>query len=647
MLVGSCTRSLATEGTLEEQQQLDFFISYNHRDRQWAEWISWELEHAGYTCMIQAWDFVPGANFIAQMHQGLLRCRRVVAIVSASYLTSAFVTAEWAAAYADDPEGKRRKLLPIRVDDIEVAGLLKAIVYVDLVGRDEEAARNAILTAAKVDRRKPENSPAFPNGRQRVEFPKADALASSGVVRFVIVLTGTVDELNKPLVEAMMKHLQRLAPDSQLTLERMQSGSIVLTFFASRTVYLRLQTWFASDYSPGLLGMSVKRVAVLPLEAARASDGLIEAPTEGDRFAEAAALHFALDQVLGPNWLSILASYLNYEDNDLQKATVRLLLKLAHFSEATLPIVLTLLRGQGAETEAMTSFIVKQLGSHGDLGYAAVPAIVASRAKFQETIEETIKAVFLLGWQRPARVAADVLEVLEARNDSRYRYVVSKLLERISSSKGAASDDAALQRVLWSLSRMAQRSDSAEGRKWAIGALNRLRVKSPPVERVLKLIALDPRIDVTVSVAAIGALVEASDVSQSVVERLFQIIETPDASGVAEAAVRLLALCGSKTADLCEGLIALLSTDHVSVRRAAVKALGSLSYNKEAISPVLTHCLSDGDSVVRETAEAGLGRIKRDLQYARVDLEGLLDAQDEVIRERVRQLLDDLREDDL
>jgi hypothetical protein len=29
--------------------QRDFFISYNQADRTWAEWIAWQLEHAGYS----------------------------------------------------------------------------------------------------------------------------------------------------------------------------------------------------------------------------------------------------------------------------------------------------------------------------------------------------------------------------------------------------------------------------------------------------------------------------------------------------------------------------------------------------------------------------------------------------------------------
>jgi hypothetical protein len=31
---------------------------------------AWELEEVGYTTLIQAWDFRPGMNFVAEMHKG-------------------------------------------------------------------------------------------------------------------------------------------------------------------------------------------------------------------------------------------------------------------------------------------------------------------------------------------------------------------------------------------------------------------------------------------------------------------------------------------------------------------------------------------------------------------------------------------------
>jgi hypothetical protein len=35
----------------------------------WAQWIAVELELAGYTTVVQAFDFRPGADFVHQMQQ--------------------------------------------------------------------------------------------------------------------------------------------------------------------------------------------------------------------------------------------------------------------------------------------------------------------------------------------------------------------------------------------------------------------------------------------------------------------------------------------------------------------------------------------------------------------------------------------------
>jgi hypothetical protein len=47
----------------------DFFISYTKADQAWAEWIAWKLEEAGYSTVIQAWDFRPGSNFVLEMQR--------------------------------------------------------------------------------------------------------------------------------------------------------------------------------------------------------------------------------------------------------------------------------------------------------------------------------------------------------------------------------------------------------------------------------------------------------------------------------------------------------------------------------------------------------------------------------------------------
>ena len=84
----------------------DFFVSYTQADRAWAEWIAWQLEGDGYRVLIQAWDMVPGTNWA---HRDARRCpagRRTVAVLSSAYLDSVFGTAEWEAAWRDDPLGE-------------------------------------------------------------------------------------------------------------------------------------------------------------------------------------------------------------------------------------------------------------------------------------------------------------------------------------------------------------------------------------------------------------------------------------------------------------------------------------------------------------------------------------------------------------
>ncbi len=138
-----------------------FFVSYNRADKAWAEWIAWTLEEAGHTTIIQAWDFRPGRNFVLDMDQVSKTVDKTLVVLSEAYLNAEFTQPEWAAAFVDDPKSLDRKIIPIRVQDCQPRGLLKPIVYVDLVGLEKDAARQAILDGLP-DRIKPETEPSFP-----------------------------------------------------------------------------------------------------------------------------------------------------------------------------------------------------------------------------------------------------------------------------------------------------------------------------------------------------------------------------------------------------------------------------------------------------------------------------------------------------
>ena len=141
----------------------DFFISYNKADLTWAEWIAWQLEDAGYSVVIQAWDFHAGGNFVLDMQKAASESVRTIAVLSPDYLSSRFTAPEWAAAFAQDPTGTQGTLVPVRVRACEPTGLLPQIVYIDLVGIADVAIAKAILIdKVKLRRAKPTVEPGFP-----------------------------------------------------------------------------------------------------------------------------------------------------------------------------------------------------------------------------------------------------------------------------------------------------------------------------------------------------------------------------------------------------------------------------------------------------------------------------------------------------
>jgi TIR domain len=166
-------------GDRENQHKRDFFVSYNGSDQGWAEWIAWEVEDAGYTTVIQAWDFQAGSNFVLEMQRAARETERTLAVLSDHYLQALYTQPEWAAALHGDPLGVKRALVPVRIDDCQPEGLMAAVVFIDLVALDERAARARLLQlleGVQQGRSKPRAAPRFPGvvslGRQeRPRFP--------------------------------------------------------------------------------------------------------------------------------------------------------------------------------------------------------------------------------------------------------------------------------------------------------------------------------------------------------------------------------------------------------------------------------------------------------------------------------------------
>lgn len=152
----------------------DFFISYTSADLTWAEWIGYVLEEEGFTVIIQAWDFRPGSNFVLEMQKAAAEADRTIMVLSPDYLKSQFTSSEWAAAFAKDPRGLERKLVPIVVRQCSPPGLLSSLVHIVLADEDQDSARELLIGGVNAKRAKPARRPNFPGSsaqRSRRSFP--------------------------------------------------------------------------------------------------------------------------------------------------------------------------------------------------------------------------------------------------------------------------------------------------------------------------------------------------------------------------------------------------------------------------------------------------------------------------------------------
>jgi tetratricopeptide (TPR) repeat protein len=130
--------------------QVRVFVSYAGADRPWAEWAASVLEGAGYRVELDVWDWAVGENAVLRLSDALERADRVLWLWSRAFFArERFTTDEWTAGMAErsGPDGRRPRLVPVRVEKVDPPAVLRPMIYGDVFGLDEAAARAALLAA--------------------------------------------------------------------------------------------------------------------------------------------------------------------------------------------------------------------------------------------------------------------------------------------------------------------------------------------------------------------------------------------------------------------------------------------------------------------------------------------------------------------
>ena len=132
-----------------EHTEVDFFISRRGGAAAVAQEVAEVVKEEGYTVLVQDYDIPHSANFIAEIHDALTRCRHLIVLLTKDYTASRFTMMEVTnfLAAAGRTVGECR-LVVLRLEDCEPEGVLAGSVYADLFGIVDPAERKARILAA-------------------------------------------------------------------------------------------------------------------------------------------------------------------------------------------------------------------------------------------------------------------------------------------------------------------------------------------------------------------------------------------------------------------------------------------------------------------------------------------------------------------
>jgi TIR domain-containing protein/tetratricopeptide repeat protein/AAA domain-containing protein len=126
----------------------EVFLSYAPEDQMWAEWIEAVLTRAGFHVRAYrtvGYEDAPPDGL--RPDQALQAAASVVAVMSGTYVRSPEAKALWAAVSTADTGAARKKLVPLRVDDVRIPPPFTEQPAVDLTQRNADDVTAALLRA--------------------------------------------------------------------------------------------------------------------------------------------------------------------------------------------------------------------------------------------------------------------------------------------------------------------------------------------------------------------------------------------------------------------------------------------------------------------------------------------------------------------
>lgn len=110
------------------------FLSYAHKpaDKAFVVKLHKRLKRDGIECFFDEESIAPGANFVLMISDAIDECNYLVMVMSPAYFAASFTRAEWSPFFAEDPDNKSGRLLPLLLEESDIPALLKPFNHIDV-----------------------------------------------------------------------------------------------------------------------------------------------------------------------------------------------------------------------------------------------------------------------------------------------------------------------------------------------------------------------------------------------------------------------------------------------------------------------------------------------------------------------------------
>ncbi len=164
----------------------DVFLSHSSKDKAVVRELAERLKEAGLRIWFDEWEIELGDSIPVRINEGLHRSRTLVLCMSANAFGAEWATLETQSLLFQDPLNRRRRFVPLRLDDTPAPVTLGHFAYADWRGEKREAAYQQLLEACRGERPKSITpAPELTTGQQAFEN-KILSLGHTAAVRSVV-----------------------------------------------------------------------------------------------------------------------------------------------------------------------------------------------------------------------------------------------------------------------------------------------------------------------------------------------------------------------------------------------------------------------------------------------------------------------------